>query len=63
MYPIGPINKQDVRKFQRDNHIQVDGVVGDQTWRTLMDRIRPVVFSWPSAFVGFLVGGLLALMF
>lgn len=35
---FGPITQQAVKKFQGDKHLTVDGVVGPQTWRALLQE-------------------------
>lgn len=51
MQPTGIFNRatrRAVRRFQRNRGLEVDGVVGPQTWKRLM-RHRPVRVRWSAA--------------
>jgi len=42
---FGPKTNDAVRQFQRDNGLQVDGIVGKNTWKALLERwvaLRPL---------------------
>jgi peptidoglycan hydrolase-like protein with peptidoglycan-binding domain len=38
---FGPKTLAAVKKFQQDNHLAVDGVVGRNTWKALLERWLP----------------------
>ena len=35
---FGPITLEKVMEFQRNNNLQVDGIVGKETWTSLINR-------------------------
>ena len=39
---FGPGTQAAVQKFQEDQGISVDGIVGDETWNCLMEEIKPI---------------------
>jgi murein L,D-transpeptidase YcbB/YkuD len=42
---FGPKTSDAVRQFQRDNGLQVDGIVGKNTWKALLEQwvaLRPL---------------------
>jgi murein L,D-transpeptidase YcbB/YkuD len=42
---FGPKTNDAVRQFQRDNGLQVDGIVGKNTWKALLEQwvaLRPL---------------------